>query len=281
MILVVGHGTNPHQPVLNLKMASHIVRLNQSQKNTPRKSRSACILSIKTIHHREVSNRKDEKTTLRSSKHKRPLDAEHKDISGLPNSLKCHKTGSGSLSPRSEWSQSRKSSSKQNPSNVTQKDLAKAKLAQKAQQKQAWNMWLANGENQWSPEEDPNYKQEVRWQVTHYSDGALEGTFQGEALQEGRQLYDEKMKGLDDKYKKRHEGRSRPVPETYMIFEKKGSTGCRRPPGSWWERVYENGKKIGYWLVLHFDPDVCEGLSLPHPNREKRFWPIENGYPKW
>ncbi|PBK78580.1 hypothetical protein ARMSODRAFT_1078111 [Armillaria solidipes] len=283
-------------------------------------------------------------TNSRSSKHKRPLDSELKDSSisptemsidgGLPSSVKCRKTGSVNSSPKSQRSQSRKSSSKQNPPKVTQKDLAKAKSAQKAQRKQAWNTWLAREENRWSPEEDPNYKQEVGWQVIHYSDankyyrfsdvemetlpyttfdnkhdlnhpgrsfhrldllrlgyrkaavlggipGALEGIFQGEALQEGKRLYDEKMKDLDDKYKKKHEGKSRPGPETYTIFEKKGTTGRPRPPGSWWERVYENGKKIGHWLVLRFDPDADEGPSPPHPNREERFWPLENGYPNW
>ncbi|PBK92970.1 hypothetical protein ARMGADRAFT_1030431 [Armillaria gallica] len=208
-----------------------------------------------------------------SSKHKRPLDSNLKIVvSLLLNSVKRRKTGSGSSSPKSQQSQSRKSSSKQNPPKVTQKDLAKAKSAQKAEWKQAWNMWLAREESRWSPDEDLRYKQEVGWQVIHYSDGALEGTFQGDALQEGKRLYDEKMKDFDDKYKKRHEGRSRPGPETYTIFEKKKSTsGCPRPPGSWWERVYENGKKIGYWLVLHFDPDADEGPSPPHPNQEEQF----------
>ncbi|KAK0441961.1 hypothetical protein EV421DRAFT_1904547 [Armillaria borealis] len=65
------------------------------------------------------------------------------------------------------------------------------------------------------------------------------------------------MEDLDDKYKKRYKGRSRLGPETYTNFEKKkGTTGHPRPPGAWWERVYENGKKIGYWLVLRSDPDA-------------------------
>ncbi|KAK0497014.1 hypothetical protein EDD18DRAFT_1164945 [Armillaria luteobubalina] len=254
---------------------------------------------------------------------------------GLPSSVKRRKTGSGSSSSKSQRSQSRKSPSKRNPSKATQKDLAKAKSAQKAQQKRAWNAWLAREENRWSPDEDPDYKQEVGWQVIQYSDakkyyrfsdkemetlpytpfdnqhnlnrpgrsfhlpdllrlgyrkaavlggisGALEGTFQGVALQEGKRLYDEKMKDLDEKYKKKHEGRSRPGPETYRIVaKKKGTTRRPRPFGSWWESVYENGKKIGYWLVLHFDPDADEGPSPPHPSREERFWPIENGRPDW
>ncbi|KAK0228929.1 hypothetical protein IW262DRAFT_1535825 [Armillaria fumosa] len=302
-------------------------------------------------------------TNSRSSQRKRPFDVELKDISislpeadievGLPSSVKCRKTGSGSLSSKSQRSQSRKTSSKQNPFKATQKDLTKAKSAQKAQQKRAWNVlrirldaqnfpaksqqnaWLTREENRWSPDEDPNYKQEVGWQVIQYSDakkyyrfsdkemetlpyttfdnqhdlnhpgrsfhrpdllrlgyrkaavlgsisGALEGTFQGEALQEGKRLYDEKMKDLDEKYKKRHEGRSRPGPETYTILaKKKGTTRRPRPFGSWWESVYENGKKIGYWLVLHFDPDADERPSPPHPSREERFWPIENGHPDW
>ncbi|KAK0463729.1 uncharacterized protein EV420DRAFT_1638650 [Desarmillaria tabescens] len=74
-------------------------------------------------------------------------------------------------SPKSQRSQSRKSpSSKQNPPKVTKKDQAKAKSAQKAQRKQAWDTWLAREENQWSPEQDPNYKQEVGWRVIHYTD---------------------------------------------------------------------------------------------------------------
>ncbi|SJL00812.1 uncharacterized protein ARMOST_04126 [Armillaria ostoyae] len=81
-------------------------------------------------------------TNSKSSKHKRPLDSELKDSSISPAEMSIE----GGL-PNS----TRKSSSKQNPPKVTQKDLAKAKSAQKAERKQAWNTWLAREENRWSP----------------------------------------------------------------------------------------------------------------------------------
>ncbi|SJL00855.1 uncharacterized protein ARMOST_04169 [Armillaria ostoyae] len=109
--------------------------------------------------------------------------------------------------------------------------------------------------------------------------GALEGTFEGGALHEGKKLFDAKLEHLNDKYKKAHQGQPRPGPRTLNIVLKTETSDFRRPFGSWWERVWDpSGNLAGWWLVMQFDPGASDSSG---PSDEERFWPIEQGHPPW
>lgn len=110
------------------------------------------------------------------------------------------------------------------------------------------------------------------------------------------------MNDLDNKYKKSHGGKSRAVLRTFSIVQRKTyNPPSSRPFGAWsvlfvcmlvfcsnltrWERVWENGKMIGWWLVYHFDPDAeCgegDNGDSYYRSRDERFWPVGKGHPDW
>ncbi|KAK0239701.1 hypothetical protein EDD85DRAFT_997467 [Armillaria nabsnona] len=242
--------------------------------------------------------------------------------------VKRRKTGTEEGSPEFKSPSSEKGSPK-----VTKKALAEAEKARKNQRKQSWEAWLAHGENQWKPEQDPNYKQKIGWKVVQYTDafsekslsvsdeemgtlpyvtfenqnnpmrpgksynkldlltlayrkeaalngveGALDGVPKDDMLKEGQRLFDARMDNLDSKYKKSHDGKSRPVLRTFSIVQRRTYDTSKpiRPFGAWWERVC-------WWLVYHFDPEAecggSDGGDSYYRSLRERFWPVEKGCP--
>ncbi|KAK0463722.1 uncharacterized protein EV420DRAFT_1729064 [Desarmillaria tabescens] len=118
-------------------------------------------------------------------------------------------------------------------------------------------------------------------------EGALDGVPNDSMLKEGQRLFDARMDDLDSKYKKNHGGKSRPVLRTFSIIQRRSySPEPIRPFGAWWERVWEDGRMIGWWLVYHFDPEAeCGGGNDDdgdyYRSLDKRFWPVEKGCPSW
>ncbi len=106
------------------------------------------------------------------SKRRRPpesqgsISATDRDVIGPKTPVKRRKTGTEEGSPEFKSPSSEKGSPK-----VTKKALAEAEKARKNRRKQSWEAWLARGENQWKPEQDPNYKQKIGWKVVQYTDG--------------------------------------------------------------------------------------------------------------
>ncbi|KAK0196707.1 hypothetical protein F5146DRAFT_1129502 [Armillaria mellea] len=191
-----------------------------------------------------------------------------RDAIGPKTPVKRRKTGT-EQSPESKSPSSEKGSPK-----IAKKVLAEAERARKNQLKQSWEAWLAHGENQWKPEQDPDYKQKIGWKVVQYTDaknyfrfsdkemgtlpyitfenqnnpmrpgksynkldllrlayrkeaalndieGALDGVPKDDMLKEGQRLFDARMNDLDSKYKKKHDGKSRPVLRTFSIVQRK------------------------------------------------------------
>lgn len=111
------------------------------------------------------------------------------------------------------------------------------------------------------------------------------------------------MDNLDSKYKKSHDGKSRPVLRTFSIVQRRtyDTSKPTRPFGAWsvlfvcivvfcsnltrWERVWEDGRMIGWWLVYHFDPEAecggSDGGDSYYRSLRERFWPVEKGCPDW
>ncbi|KAK0441974.1 hypothetical protein EV421DRAFT_1736583 [Armillaria borealis] len=266
------------------------------------------------------------------------ISAIDSDAIGPKTPVKHRKTGTEEGSPESGTPKS-PSSEKVSPK-TTKKALAEAEKARKNQQKQSWEAWLARGENQWKPEQDPNYKQKIGWKVVQYTDaknhfrfsdeemgtlpyvafenqnnpmrpgksynkldllrlayrkeaalngveGALDGVPKDDMLKEGQRLFDARMDNLDNKYKKSHDGKSRPVLRTFSIIQRRTYDNSKpiRPFGAWWERVWEDGRMIGWWLVYHFDPEAecggSDGGDSYYRSLRERFWPVEKGCPDW
>ncbi|KAK0211115.1 hypothetical protein DFS33DRAFT_1379084 [Desarmillaria ectypa] len=115
-------------------------------------------------------------------------------------------------------------------------------------------------------------------------EGALDGLPKDDMLKEGQRLFDGRMNDLDSNYKKKHDGKSRLVLRTFSIIQRRTYIPKRtRPFGTWWERVWEDGRMFGWWLVYHFDPEAeCDGGDDDsYRSLRERFWPLEKGCPGW
>ncbi|TVY15461.1 hypothetical protein LARI1_G008752 [Lachnellula arida] len=98
-----------------------------------------------------------------------------------------------------------------------------------------------------------------------------QGLSEAELLRRGAKLFGESQS-------KRHQKNpNMPMtPKTFRIFQKTSYSYSQdrspeEPIGSWETAVWENGKKIGYWLMYQFDPDARDYEDdLP----KERFRPV-------
>ncbi|TVY92526.1 hypothetical protein LAWI1_G005739 [Lachnellula willkommii] len=178
------------------------------------------------------------------------------------------------------------------PSKRTKTTQKKSEALQKKEWKNEWTQWVTD--SKW--EKDPAYRQKVKnrrlnreemdalpyWEFENeyspscpgrrYAHGGVkmlayrklamlsglhkQGLSEAELLRRGAKLFQECQS-------KRHQKNpNMPMtPKTFRIFQKTSYSysqgrSFEEPIGSWETPVWENGKKIGYWLMYQFDPDA-------------------------